>query len=163
MTMTLNSQMELLSLAYVRAVAANSGYQVSRPEIDNDSIDGILIASVGRRARIDFQAKATTQNLVWGDHIRFPLSIKNYNDLRDSTMTPRILVVLMMPRDRDKWLGQTNEELCLRRCAYWMSLENLPEVPNKDSVTVYVPTANIFSSEQLINLMRKVEKGETLC
>jgi hypothetical protein len=161
--MTPNSQMELLSLAYVRAVAAYAGYQVSRPEIDNDSIDGILIASVGRRARIDFQAKATTQDLLRGDRIRFPLSIKNYNDLCASTLTPRILVVLMMPQDRDMWLGQTNEELCLRRCAYWMSLENLPKVPNKNSVTVYVPTANIFSSEQLVNLMRKVEKGETLC
>ena len=55
--MTPNLQMEQLSLAYVRAVAAGAGYQVSIPNPDVDSVDGVLASSMGRRPRIEFQAK----------------------------------------------------------------------------------------------------------
>lgn len=58
-----NVQMEQLSLVHIRAVAADGGCQVTRPEVDDDSVDGVLMASFGRRPRIDFQAKATTQNV----------------------------------------------------------------------------------------------------
>lgn len=43
--MTVNMQMEQFSLAYIRAVAARGGYQVTRPEPDLDSVDGILMSS----------------------------------------------------------------------------------------------------------------------
>ena len=68
-----------------------------------------------------------------------------------------------MPEEKSLWLKQTQEELCLRHCAYWMSLEGQPDRPNTSSVTVQVPTANIFNSEQLIDLMEKAEKGDALC
>ena len=158
-----NAKMEQLSLAYVRAVSADAGYQVSIPELDDDSVDGILISRHRKRPRIDFQAKATTQSILRNGHIHFPLGIKNYNDLRADTLTPRILVVLLMPRDQTEWLSQTNEQLCLRRCAYWMSLEGLAEVPNRSTVNVCIPTANVFCSRQLTDLMSKVENGESLC
>ena len=35
-----------------------------------------------------------------------------------------------------------------------------PPVPNTTSVTVRIPVANIFGSEQLSDLMEKVERGE---
>ena len=46
--MTLNLQMEQFSLAYIRAVAASAGYQMVRPEIDIDSVDGILMRILAR-------------------------------------------------------------------------------------------------------------------
>ena len=79
--MTPNLQMERLSLAYVRAVAANAAYQVMIPEVDDDSVDGVLIARSRGRPRIDFQAKATTQDVQTGSDIHYPLPIKNYDDL----------------------------------------------------------------------------------
>lgn len=159
--MDMNAQMELFSLAYIRAVSANVGYQVTRPELDDDSVDGILMARGGRR--LEFQAKATTRNLLHGQHLRFPLPIKNYDDLRADTQLPRILIVLLMPSGQPEWLQQTSDELCLRHCAYWKSLEGCPESPNTYSVTVHIPIANIFSGGQLIDLMTKVERGDALC
>ena len=55
--MTPAKQMEQISLTYVRAVASQAGYQVTIPESDNDSVDGVLMAQFGRRPRIEFQAK----------------------------------------------------------------------------------------------------------
>ncbi len=53
-------QMDLLSLAYVKVVAAVAGYAVTPGTYpDNDSVDGTLVADRGRRPRVDFQAKAT--------------------------------------------------------------------------------------------------------
>ena len=157
--MTPNSRMEQLSLAYIRAVAADAGYQVHRPETDFDSVDGFLTSDVGGRARIDFQAKATTRDIVQAGSIRFPLPIKNYDDLRADTMVPRILIVLLMPECDDNWLAQTDEKLCLRRCTYWLSLAGMPPSSNASSVTVHIPVANAFDRTQLDDLMNNAASG----
>ena len=161
--MNLNEQKELFSLAYIRAVAACAGYQTIRPELDNDSVDGMLIADFGRRPRIDFQAKATSQQIVRGENIHFALPIKNYDDLRADTRTSRILIVVLMPEEKRQWLTQTQEQLCLRHCGYWISLEGHQMVSNTTSVTVHIPLDNMFNVEQLVDLMTKVEKGQSLC
>lgn len=161
--MNLNEQKEQFSLAYIRAVAAQAGYQISRPELDNDSVDGTLIADFGRRPRIDFQAKATSQQIKRGDNIHFALKIKNYDDLRSETRTPRLLIVVLMPKEKSRWLTQTQEQLCLRYCGYWVSLEGHQEVSNTTSITVHIPLVNMFNVEQLDDLMTKAEKGQSLC
>ena len=160
--MTPNLQMEHLSLTYVRAVATIAGLQVTRPEPDFDSVDGVISSITGRRPKIEFQAKSTTQNMLRNGSIYFPLSIKNYNDLRAETISPRVLVVLLMPRDSHDWIAQSEEELCLRYCAYWLCLEAYPNTTNSRSVTVEVPTANILNVDQLTSMMRRVERGESL-
>ena len=156
--MTPNLQMEQFSLAYVRAVAAGAGYQVIRPEADVDSVDGVLMSGFGRRPRIDFQAKATSQDLLRADGIHFPLPVKNYEDLRE-VIVPRVLIVLLMPGDDTDWLTQTGNELCLHHCAYWLSLKGMGGVSNTSSITVTIPTANIFNRAQLNTLMTRVSNG----
>lgn len=157
--MTPNSRMEQLSLAYIRAVAADAGYQVHLPEMDFDSVDGFLTSDLGRRPRIDFQAKATTQSLLRGESIHFPLPVKNYDDLRADTLVPRLLIVLLMPRDDSDWLTQNDDELCLHRCSYWLSLADMPARSNTSSVTVQIPSANIFDRAQLEDLMANAADG----
>ncbi len=158
-----NLQMEQFSLAYIRAVAATAGYQVIRPEPDVDSVDGVLMASFGRRPRIEFQAKATARDILRADSLHFPIPVKNYNDLRADTRTPRILIVVLVPQEEDQWVNQTTNELCLRHCGYWLSLEGRPAVPNISSVSVAIPVANIFNGAQLCDLMTKANAGRPLC
>jgi hypothetical protein len=154
--MTPNQQMEQFSLAHIRAVAAQAGYQVTRPETDT-GIDGTLMDDAGRRSRIDFQAKSTADDIQRDRHLHFPLPVRNYDILRDPTPSAmRILIVVLMPRDNGQWLHQTEDELCLRHCAYWLLLEEHPPVPNTTSVTVQIPVTNVFNSEQLHSLMESV-------
>ena len=159
--MTPNMQMEQLSLGYIRAVAADAGYQIARPEPDVDSVDGALMASFGRRPRIEFQAKATARDIVRDGHIHFPLPIDNYDDLRIDVIIPRILIVFLMPKETTQWISQTDDELLLHRCAYWMSLKGEPESSNTSSVTVRVPLTNMFNTEQLTDMMQRINaRGE---
>lgn len=161
--MTPNTQMEQISLAYIRAVAAIAGFQVTKPDLDFDSVDGILIADYGLRPRIEFQAKATTRDVIKQDHIHYPLSVKNYNDLRIEAINPRILIVLILPKESSTWIKQTSDELCIRRCAYWVSLKGLPTVQNVSNVTVQIPLANVLDSPQVAKMMESTEKRGELC
>lgn len=161
--MDLNSQKERVSLAYIEAVASCAGYQVTEVKVDRDSVDGILVADFGKRPRIEFQAKATARDVVRGNNIHFPLPIKNYDDLRIDVINPRILIVFLMPLETQEWVNQSDEELCLRHCAYWKWLEGKPIKPNTDTVTVRVPLTNIFNIEQLTDMMQRTERGDALC
>ena len=146
--------MELFSLAYIRAVAAQAGYQVTRDETDT-GLDGMLKSDTGLRAAVEFQAKSTSRDIRAGDHLRFPLPLANYEILRAANpVIPRILIVILMPRDVGQWLDQSERELCLRHCAYWLSLAGEPAVPNTTSITVHIPNANVFGAEQLHSLMQ---------
>ena len=161
--MTRNQQMEQFSLVHIRAVAAEVGYQVTRPEPDTDSVDGVLMAGFGQRPRIEFQAKATAQDILRDGNLHFPLPLKNYNELRADTRMPRILIVVLMPQEKHQWVSQTEDELCLRRCAYWLSLEGWLPVPNTSSVSIKIPTTNVFGRTQLCDLMTKANAGRPLC
>ena len=154
-TMDENLQKSRFSLAYIEAVASRAGQVVAETKVDIDSVDGVFASDSGRRPRVEFQAKATSRDVVRGDNIHFPLSIKNYDDLRLDAINPRILIVLLMPDSIDEWLSQTDDELCLRHCAYWMSLKGEPESGNTSNITVRVPLTNMFNSEQLIDMMQK--------
>ena len=162
--MSPNMQMEQFSLAYIRAVAAQAGYRIGVAEPDWDSMDGVLISDTGRRPRIEFQAKATGRDIFTRDgNLSFPLDVGNYNNLRVPTpIIPRILIVVLVPSDIDDWLSQSESELCLRRCAYWTSLEGYQAVPNSSTVNITIPANRIFNREQLDSMMESADGGEPL-
>ncbi len=160
--MELNQCKARFSLAYIGAVAARAGYQVCEPVVDDDSVDGILIGQAGRRPRIEFQAKASSRQLLQEQHLAFPLSIKNYNDLRAEVIVPRLLIVVLVPEQQDDWLHHSEEQLCLRHCGYWLSLAGQPDTENGTTVTVYLPRHQRFDSEALHAQMTRAERGEPL-
>ncbi len=153
--MTFEQQMEQFSMAHIRAVAARAGYQLTRDETDT-GLDGTLKGDGPGRPRIDFQAKSTSVDIRIDGHLHFPLPVHNYDILRDTNaVSPSILIVVLIPRDESEWTTQTTEQLCLRHCAYWLSLEGQPPVPNTTSITVHVPVGNVFNSDQLQLLMNQ--------
>ena len=150
--------MEQLSIAYVRAVAAQAGWKFCEIEPDTDSVDGILMSDIGSCPRIEFQLKSTARDIMRDDGLHFPLPIKNYKDLRKETDVPRILIVMWMPKNEADRLNQTRNELCMRHCCYWVSLEGMPEKQNKTSVTVFVPVGNVFDAAQLNNMTNLIDQ-----
>jgi hypothetical protein len=77
-------------------------------------------------------------------------------------MVPRLLVVLLLPPDPDQWLEQTEEQMVSRRCAYWLSLLNQPEVGNEKTVTVQVPRKNCLTADNLRTLMQRASRRQPL-
>ena len=117
--MTENLRKEQLSLAYVRLVSSIAGFSCSRPELDIDGID-LLVHSSGqldpRSPSIGLQLKATADvTMLRPDRVAFPLSRKNYDDLRRHTQSPRFLVVMLLPDRPNDWIAQSEAELIVRR------------------------------------------------
>jgi hypothetical protein len=165
--MDLSQRKEQFSRAYVRSVATVAGFTIYVPEVDDDSIDlgiaGRVAYDIPCRPRIELQLKCTTVKSLRADHIVYRLKLKNYDDLRlDDPIVPRILVVLLVPGDESQWLGQTEEGLTLRRCAYWKSLRGLGESRALAKVTIRLPRQNLFSVEVLKALMRRSGRKEPL-
>ena len=151
---------EALSLVYVRAITAGAGYSTTKPDFDRDSVDLLIRAGGDMRPGLDLQLKATTVLGAPKDGtFGFRLNVKNYNDLRLETQTPRLLVVLDLPENEENWMTITPKKLILRRCAYWVSLRGLEETTNQSNIKVRIPESNLFTVNALRSLMEQSREG----
>ena len=155
-------QKEALSRVYAQTIAARAGYTISITDFDVDGIDITINAGGQSKPTIGIQLKAT-ENLtkVQNGTFRFVLKRRNYDLLKEYTRSPRILVVLDLPKDASRWINVTEEELILRRAAYWLNLKGYADTKNTTSVTVYIPIKNLFNVENLQNMMEQARKGAT--
>jgi hypothetical protein len=143
---------ESLSKAYVRAIAARAGLIFVQGEYDF-GVDVGLRAVIQRGTwwvdggvQANLQIKSTMRASVSEDSIAYDLDPRTYENLRNTKpMSPLYLVVLIMPDDESLWLTQDLDQLILRHCAYWLSLEGYPATQATSSVRVKIPRANVFS------------------
>lgn len=161
-----NHRQEALSRAYVQAVAAWAGMTFSLPSNDY-GIDLTLneIEARGDRwgesgHKVDVQAKSTTKAQPQTAGIKYNMEVHAYEDLRVlQAGCPRILVLLVLPEDERAWCQQTEDNLILRHCAYWLSLRGLPRTTNRKTVQVTIPRSQVFSAEALIEMMKRIKGG----
>lgn len=162
--MDINQQKEQFSITYIRAIAAVAGYSLYRPEIDNDSIDLGIVSRGGAgkilSPRLELQLKCTARDILDESYIKYPLILKNYNDLRINALVPRILVVVLVPEKIADWIKQTEDELCLRHCAYWVSLRGMPETENRNNVTIELLRSNQVTPDALQGIIKRISFGE---
>jgi len=155
--MALTAQQEYFGDAFLLAVAGVAGCAVALRRPDDDSIDWTLSCRLPRRPKIDVQMKTWTGDDCSSDPIRYPLKRKNYDDLiLADALTPRILVLVTIPKDIGEWMAWSVEQLILRRCSYWVSLAGLPQSDNDTTVTVSVPRANVLTVPALKDMMQRV-------
>ena len=147
---------EQLSLSYVRAVVFEAGFNLTFPVIDNYGIDGTIVATPGGVNRVDFQLKATINYDLSENEIRYDLRVEDYNRLVREDDLPRVLILYLMPSDNSQWLIQSQSELCLRECAYWVSLMGGAPSRNASTVRVSVPISNVFDRNGLQNMFRQL-------
>lgn len=158
--LTVQDMEEAISRAYTLAVAARAGYTTSVRDMDRDGIDLSIQAGGGMRPALDLQLKATVNLGAASDGCRrYPLNLKNYNQLRCPVQTPRLLVVLDLPKDKNLWVTIDEDELAIRHRAYWMNLRGYEKTENQTSVTVSIPEKNLFNVESLRDLMAQSRSG----
>lgn len=167
--MDINIQKEEFSYAYIYAVVSAAGYscQISSRPMDIGGIDVIISGEEQEYSlyppRLEIQVKSTSTDIIDDKFVRYPLKLKNYNELRKpKTLVPKILVVVLIPNELSEWVRQSETELCVRRCGYWLSLKGQPETRNTESVTVYLPRTQLFSVDSLKNIMQQIETRGTL-
>lgn len=103
--------------------------------------------------------KTTAEPVADGNEpIRYRLKVKNYTDLTlTELLTPRILVLVILPTSPDDWLTLTAEQVVLKRCAYWVSLAGKPARDNATTVTVTIPRTNLLTPEAVRKMMAKID------
>ncbi|WP_300358812.1 DUF4365 domain-containing protein [uncultured Pseudoalteromonas sp.] len=161
---------ERFSAAYVKLMCAAAKINYSEPKTDNESIDIELIgkgfSGKWKKTRVLAQLKCTS-NYKYIDmekqELSFPLSLKNYNDLRETDDLPKILIVVFCPKDHCEWIEYSALQTKVRFSGYWLSLEGLPTVENEKTVTVKIPFSQAFNNLTLIELMNYYSsKGITI-
>ena len=155
--MSPNFVQEQLSLAYARAVIFRAGLSLSKPVVDHYGIDGTIVdPSLRGVNRVDFQLKATTRSQIRDDTFHYDLRVEDYNRLTIDDDVPRVLILFIMPDDERDWLVQSEDELSLRKCAYWVSLMGNSRSINSSTVRVSVPVANVFDNNGLRDIFRQL-------
>jgi len=147
---------EQLSKAYAISVASYAGYNYS---VKNDDYgDDLLIHHVQRidggvresGASLRIQLKCTENWRDFPDEISYDLKVKNYKDLiRESLGDPLILMVLLVPKKKAKWLIQTPNSLVLHKIAFWIYLEGGPTTTNDKTIAIRIPKKKIFNVDNL--------------
>lgn len=161
-----------LSYAYLHAVASHKGIgcQVAHRSFDGNGIDA-MVTSWGpfppgahlKEVDLKIQLKATTVVPDATDtHFSFFVrGKKQYDDLREpSIAVHRILVVLFLPTNHPEWLDISENELLLKRCAYWVSLRGARESDNETGQTIYIPKMQIFNPANLSGIFEKISTGQ---
>ncbi|MCC3499232.1 MAG: DUF4365 domain-containing protein [Microcoleus sp. PH2017_15_JOR_U_A] len=162
--MDINQQKEQFSNTYLQAIASVAGYSLYKPFVDDDSVDWGIAAKGGtgsiRAPRLELQLKSTSKDIRENNSLRYPLKLKNYDDLRiDDFAVPRILVVVLIPETIANWLTQSETETCMKECGYWISLRGMPETQNTTAVTVTIPRTNQFTVIALQSIMEGISQG----
>jgi hypothetical protein len=161
--LAISDRQDLYSIAYIRAIVAAAGFHFSNPELDRNSDDlhiELLVKDDFEPIypRLILQVKCSyAHNIGMDNYIHYPLPVRNYNHLIRTKIEPRILVVVHVPNPTSEpWVEIQNGHTIFRYKAYWVSLMGCPETPNGKTITVKVPTSNLFNVDAVKFLMEQM-------
>jgi hypothetical protein len=160
--MTIEQIKEQLSNRFIGILAANSSFQLDKGELDF-GVDytarktrSYIMPGTGKTRitcdprSIDIQLKATTESSVTnsGTNLTYSLESKTFNDLvhRQADVVPLILILFVLPDNRNDWVDLAATELRLRRLAYWWRpAAGTAMTNNVARITIRIPQTNILS------------------
>ena len=163
-----SQSMETLQIGYLHAVAAAAGCTLARPDPDR-GIDWYVshehdLHTHDPSPTISVQLKSTSRLSPnpSGETFPFPLKREHLRKLAASPVTPvpRLLVVMIIPRDIADWVSVRPDHMALRHCSYWANLEG-HAITAATTTTVRVKTHNVFGDVALGWIMRQVGAGVT--
>ncbi len=152
-----NSIKEAISIRFIELIAAYNGYKTSCFYPDNGTDLSIIEVGVRNESgnnryydtgrELKLQLKSTTMNSIREDNrfIYYDLEIKTYNDLieRKNNAYPLILILFVLPNEKEKWINISDEELITRKCAYWFypGIDDV-STSNKSKKRINIPQNN---------------------
>ena len=176
--LTIQHIQEDLSKAYIQAVSARAGVNLSLGSQSHDyGVDGAFhqVALVHRRHagrevtrrvnsgfNLEFQCKASRDWQEERDSIVYDLEAKTYNDLiyrsGQHRATPLVLILMCLPQNEEEWLLLTERELSLRKCCYWHRLTG-QETGNDATRRIRIPKSQRLEPAIVMDLLKQVEMG----
>ncbi|GII59675.1 hypothetical protein Pth03_80640 [Planotetraspora thailandica] len=162
--------MEQLQQGYVSSVAATAGCTFETVNADVWGVDVQIIRAAktpSEQENILFaQLKSTTQIIPdpKKDYFSYQFTKRQYFDhmVKARTYPKAILIVMTMPPKQLDWTSVDHSGLLTKRCCYWAYLEGATAKPGVAKPTVRIPTKNKFDAYALIDILDRVERGESL-
>lgn len=157
---------EDLSRAYVFAVSARAGMNVSFSQSHDYTIDGHIhevCRSHGRYVEsgiaLDFQLKASKRCVDDGNFIKYDFDADTYNYLRTRTdqkhTTPVVLLLLVLPQDENEWLNVSQEALILKKACYWAKITgNFTQ--NSSTTRIEIPKSQLFDVSAVTEIFANI-------
>jgi hypothetical protein len=149
-----SNQQEFFSHVYVSAIISAAGFNILTPRIDRKKLD-FAIQGDYEPCKINIQLKSTTSAKFSKGNLKFRLDGATYNILRQPSTTLFLLLVVVMPRDIQRWAVMTPNSLELRHYAYWCRLEGSPPI-STESVTLTIAKEQRFTIEFLRETMQSL-------
>lgn len=158
---------ELISVSYVSAVIARSGFSPNAIakdygvdlEVRRIGIHGTKRIDLG--VLLDLQLKASINWSADETHITFDLDSDAYNRLifrRENSTTPCALVLCCLPKDEASWINVCEDELTIKKCCYYHFIEG-SETQNSSSKRIRIPRSQLLTPQSLNNLKQKLYDG----
>jgi hypothetical protein len=115
-----------------------------------------------KQVEIDVQLKSVRTNLTINDgKISYSIPSDQYKKYTQKSTTQLLFILFCLPENQDEWLTLTEDELVLKKCAYWTGVKNAP-LCNRDSITIYIPQKNLLSVAQLQTIVNDISNGKEL-
>ena len=158
---------EAISLRYMELIAAYNGYDVSNSKNDYGrdlQIDEVDSFEDGRKLSTNrslyFQVKSTTEKSIFENEksIKYDIKVTNYNDLikLKDTANPLILLLFVLPEDKNSWIELSKDELITRKCAYWfIPPEDSVKTDNSSKIRIDIDKRNLVDLKTIDLLFKK--------
>jgi hypothetical protein len=156
-----------ISEAYIRAIVAKAGYDITVPGEFDSGEDFEIIPVVqkenrgklGKRLKpllIQLKSSYDYETDKENNCIKYDLEVKNYNQLIESDRyIPFILVLYCMPKTYDEWLSVSAEGTMLKYCGYWTWLSGEPMSNSSSTHRIFIPQERIFNEESLKEIIKR--------
>ena len=161
---------EQFQIAITKAIASscnfmhNDGTKPDRQSVDlsisTSYLDKDLKYFVD--SHIDLQLKTAINPTIINNIIKYPLKVKNYNELIGKRRNPKYLFVMIIPDNKKMWIHKFNNGIFLPCKYYWVNLEKYPPSNNKTSVTVDIPMHQELTCESLMKMLEYAIEGKIL-
>jgi Domain of unknown function (DUF4365) len=165
-SIAVTTSMEKFQDAYLGAIAAAAGCELSKPDPD-PGLDWTIGHKSTRHtrvrtAKIDVALKCTYQTQP-NDNGEFSFTLQNEHlEVLSETALyyPRLLVVMLLPNDVDSWVWSRTNWMVIRHSMYWANLQGA-QVRGKAKTNVRIPYAQRFDAPELCRILHLVGSGGT--
>ena len=166
---------EQLSISYLNAIASYLGseLQVHGPLIDDDGIDVTIRPPQSRfldctntKPSIDVQMKCTSSPRYdsSGDSMLFNLDRRIFTKMQIESLSPTLLLVLILPEEVDEWISCNDSGLLMQREMLWYSANGCGRTvsDNQKTVNISIPCSNKVTKESVGQMLHKVARMEAI-
>lgn len=85
----------------------------------------------------------------------YDLDVGNYIELIKEDSIPQLLVLVVVPVSIEDWISQSEEELIIRKCAYYKKFDSSDkETDNKSTIRISIPRDDVFTPGFLRNFLK---------